>query len=96
MVQAADLGTNIQRLYQHEPHFRTNGRKGERLSSVDCTSVPEHVGLAVETIRAAIVMKKAKMTSWGFKTFTEFLLLRQRRLCRRHQVFCRFLKIAGR
>ncbi|HAW0185451.1 TPA: SslE/AcfD family lipoprotein zinc metalloprotease [Escherichia coli] len=35
MVQAADLGTNIQRLYQHELYFRTNGRKGERLSSVD-------------------------------------------------------------
>ena len=31
MVQAADLGTNIQRLYQHELYFRTKGSKGERL-----------------------------------------------------------------
>ncbi|MDB6982272.1 SslE/AcfD family lipoprotein zinc metalloprotease, partial [Escherichia coli] len=35
MVQAADLGTNIQRLYQHELYFRTKGSKGERLNSVD-------------------------------------------------------------
>lgn len=27
MLQAADLGTNIQRLYQHELYFRTNGRR---------------------------------------------------------------------
>ncbi|MGU0016495.1 hypothetical protein ACVXG9_18625 [Escherichia coli] len=49
MVQAADLGTNIQRLYQHELYFRTNGRKGERLSSVDLERLyQKHVGLAVE------------------------------------------------
>ncbi|MEH0688114.1 SslE/AcfD family lipoprotein zinc metalloprotease [Vibrio cholerae] len=35
MIAAANLGSTIQSLYQHERYFRTQGKEGQRLSMVD-------------------------------------------------------------
>ncbi len=43
MIKAADLGTNIERLYQHELYFRTRGSQGERLSSVDLNRIYQNM-----------------------------------------------------
>lgn len=72
MVQAADLGTNIQRLYQHELYFRTNGRKGERLSSVDLERLYQNVSVWLWN-KIEYRYENDKDDELGFKTFTEFL-----------------------
>ncbi len=66
MVQAADLGTNIQRLYQHELYFRTKGSKGERLNSVDPNVCTRTCRSGCGTIRN-IVTKRARKMSWALK-----------------------------
>lgn len=72
MVQAADLGTNIQRLYQHELYFRTNGRKGERLNSVDLERLYQNMTVWLwNDIKYRY--ESGKEDELGFKTFTEFL-----------------------
>lgn len=72
MVQAADLGTNIQRLYQHELYFRTNGRKGERLSSVDLERLYQNMSVWLWN-DTSYRYEEGKNDELGFKTFTEFL-----------------------
>ncbi|HBV8640381.1 TPA: lipoprotein metalloprotease SslE, partial [Escherichia coli] len=72
MVQAADLGTNIQRLYQHELYFRTNGRKGERLSSVDLERLYQNMSVWLWN-KIEYRYENDKDDELGFKTFTEFL-----------------------
>ncbi|WP_252369201.1 lipoprotein metalloprotease SslE, partial [Escherichia coli] len=72
MVQAADLGTNIQRLYQHELYFRTNGRKGERLSSVDLERLYQNMSVWLWN-EIEYSYDSSKEDELGFKTFTEFL-----------------------
>lgn len=66
MVQAADLGTNIQRLYQHELYFRTNGRKGERLSSVDLERLYQNMSVWLWN-DTSYRYEEGKMTSWALK-----------------------------
>lgn len=66
MVQAADLGTNIQRLYQHELYFRTNGRKGERLSSVDLERLYQNMSVWLWN-EVNTAMTAARKTSWALK-----------------------------
>ncbi|HHC4784317.1 TPA: lipoprotein metalloprotease SslE [Escherichia albertii] len=72
MVQAADLGTNIQRLYQHELYFRTNGRKGERLNSVDLERLYQNMSVWLWN-ETEYRYENDKDDELGFKTFTEFL-----------------------
>lgn len=72
MVQAADLGTNIQRLYQHELYFRTNGRKGERLSCVDLERLYQNMSVWLWN-DTSYRYEEGKNDELGFKTFTEFL-----------------------
>ena len=72
MVQAADLGTNIQRLYQHELYFRTNGRKGERLNSVDLERLYQNMSVWLWN-KIEYRYESGKEDELGFKTFTEFL-----------------------
>ncbi|MWP35487.1 Accessory colonization factor AcfD, partial [Escherichia coli] len=72
MVQAADLGTNIQRLYQHELYFRTNGRKGERLNSVDLERLYQNMSVWLWN-KIEYRYENDKDDELGFKTFTEFL-----------------------
>lgn len=72
MLQAADLGTNIQRLYQHELYFRTNGRKGERLSSVDLERLYQNMSVWLWN-DTEYRYENDKDDELGFKTFTEFL-----------------------
>lgn len=72
MLQAADLGTNIQRLYQHELYFRTNGRKGERLSSVDLERLYQNMSVWLWN-EIEYSYDSSKDDELGFKTFTEFL-----------------------
>ncbi|TGC02887.1 lipoprotein metalloprotease SslE [Escherichia sp. E2661] len=72
MVQAADLGTNIQRLYQHELYFRTNGRKGERLNSVDLERLYQNMSVWLWN-KIEYRYESGKDDELGFKTFTEFL-----------------------
>ncbi len=35
MIEAANMGTNLHDLYQHELYYRSNAQKGHRLSSID-------------------------------------------------------------
>ncbi|MES0229616.1 M60 family peptidase N-terminal accessory domain-containing protein, partial [Citrobacter braakii] len=72
MVQAADLGTNIQRLYQHELYFRTKGSKGERLSSVDLERLYQNMSVWLWN-EIEYSYDSSKNDELGFKTFTEFL-----------------------
>ncbi|HCP2620880.1 TPA: lipoprotein metalloprotease SslE [Escherichia coli] len=72
MLQAADVGTNIQRLYQHELYFRTNGRKGERLSSVDLERLYQNMSVWLWN-DTSYRYEEGKNDELGFKTFTEFL-----------------------
>ncbi|EJH1737058.1 lipoprotein metalloprotease SslE [Escherichia coli] len=72
MVQAADLGTNIQRLYQHELYFRTKGSKGERLNSVDLERLYQNMSVWLWN-DTAYRYEEGKNDELGFKTFTEFL-----------------------
>lgn len=72
MLQAADLGTNIQRLYQHELYFRTKGRQGERLSSVDLDRLYQNMSVWLWN-DTAYRYESDKDDELGFKTFTEFL-----------------------
>lgn len=43
MVKAANLGSNIESLYQHERYFRTEGLEGERLNSVDLNRIYQNM-----------------------------------------------------
>ncbi|MGL4830601.1 MAG: SslE/AcfD family lipoprotein zinc metalloprotease, partial [Vibrio sp.] len=43
MVKAANLGTNIEALYQHERYFRTKGKQGKRLNSVDLNRIYQNM-----------------------------------------------------
>ncbi|END6549760.1 SslE/AcfD family lipoprotein zinc metalloprotease [Escherichia coli] len=72
MLQAADLGTNIQRLYQHELYFRTNGRQGERLNSVDLERLYQNMSVWLWN-ETKYRYEEGKEDELGFKTFTEFL-----------------------
>ncbi|MBY5979170.1 SslE/AcfD family lipoprotein zinc metalloprotease [Ferrimonas balearica] len=45
MVKAADLGTSIERLYQHERYFRSEGKQGQRLSSVDLNRLYQNLSV---------------------------------------------------
>lgn len=45
MVQAANLGDNIERLYQHERYFRSKGKQGERLNSVDLERIYQNMSV---------------------------------------------------
>ncbi len=72
MLQAADLGTNIQRLYQHELYFRTNGLQGERLNSVDLERLYQNMSVWLWN-ETKYRYEEGKEDELGFKTFTEFL-----------------------
>ncbi|HBB5071213.1 lipoprotein metalloprotease SslE [Escherichia coli] len=72
MVQAADLGTNIQRLYQHELYFRTKGSKGERLNSVDLERLYQNMSVWLWN-DTKYRYEEGKEDELGFKTFTDFL-----------------------
>ncbi|WP_407083744.1 hypothetical protein [Photobacterium leiognathi] len=43
MIKATDLGTNIERLYEHKLYFRTKGNQGERLSCVDLNRIYQFI-----------------------------------------------------
>lgn len=72
MLQAADLGTNIERLYQHELYFRTKGKKGERLNSTDLERLYQNMSVWLWN-DITYSYDPNKEDELGFKTFTEFL-----------------------
>lgn len=72
MVKAADLGTNIERLYQHEIYFRTKGKEGTRLSSVDLERLYQNMSVWLWNDQKYTYDDEAN-DDLGFKTFTEFL-----------------------
>ncbi len=72
MVKAADLGTNIERLYQHELYFRSKGQKGERLSSVDLSRIYQTMSVWLWN-NLDYRYDANTEDELGFKRFTEFL-----------------------
>lgn len=72
MIKAADLGTNIERLYQHERYFRTKGKEGERLSSVDLNRIYSNMSVWLWN-DLDYRYESNKEDELGFKRFTEFM-----------------------
>lgn len=73
MVKAADLGTNIERLYQHELYFRTKGHQGERLNSVDLHRIYQNMTVWLWNDLDYRYESGVNNDELGFKRFTEFL-----------------------
>ncbi|SJZ68132.1 SslE/AcfD family lipoprotein zinc metalloprotease [Photobacterium toruni] len=73
MVKAADLGTNIERLYQHELYFRTKGHQGERLNSVDLNRIYQNMTVWLWNDLDYSYESGVNKDELGFKRFTEFL-----------------------
>ena len=73
MVKAADLGTNIERLYQHELYFRTRGHQGERLNSVDLNRIYQNMTVWLWNDLDYRYESGLNNDELGFKRFTEFL-----------------------
>ncbi|PSU23294.1 Accessory colonization factor AcfD [Photobacterium kishitanii] len=73
MVKAADLGTNIERLYQHELYFRTKGHQGERLNSVDLNRIYQNMTVWLWNDLDYRYESGINNDELGFKRFTEFL-----------------------
>ncbi|WP_332838572.1 SslE/AcfD family lipoprotein zinc metalloprotease [Photobacterium carnosum] len=73
MVKAADLGTNIERLYQHELYFRTKGKQGERLNSVDLNRIYQNMTVWLWNDLDYRYESGLNNDELGFKRFTEFL-----------------------
>ncbi|PMN92278.1 SslE/AcfD family lipoprotein zinc metalloprotease [Enterovibrio norvegicus] len=72
MIKAADLGTNIERLYQHETYFRTSGKEGERLSSVDLKRIYNNMSVWLWN-DLDYRYESGKDDELGFERFTQFL-----------------------
>ncbi|WP_363316462.1 SslE/AcfD family lipoprotein zinc metalloprotease [uncultured Photobacterium sp.] len=73
MVKAADLGTNIERLYLHELYFRTKGKQGERLTSVDLNRIYQNMTVWLWNNLDYRYEPGVNNDELGFKRFTEFL-----------------------
>ncbi|MCF2307125.1 DUF4092 domain-containing protein [Photobacterium carnosum] len=73
MVKAADLGTNIERLYQHELYFRTKGKQGERLNSVDLNRIYQNMTVWLWNDLDYRYESGLNNDELGFERFTEFL-----------------------
>lgn len=72
MIKAADLGTNIERLYQHELYFRTKGKLGDRLSSVDLNRIYQNMSVWLWN-NLDYRYESGVEDELGFKRFTQFL-----------------------
>lgn len=72
MIKAADLGTNIERLYQHEVYFRTKGKQGERLSSVDLNRIYQNMTVWLWN-DLDYRYESSAQDELGFKRFTQFI-----------------------
>ncbi|HCH0394809.1 TPA: SslE/AcfD family lipoprotein zinc metalloprotease [Vibrio parahaemolyticus] len=72
MVKAANIGSNIEALYQHERYFRTKGKQGFRLNSVDMSRMYQNLSVWLwNDLRYSY--DQEKNDELGFKRFTEFL-----------------------
>ena len=72
MVDAANLGSNIESLYQHERYFRTEGKEGERLNSVDLNRIYQNMTVWLWNDLDYRYESKAD-DELGFERFTQFL-----------------------
>lgn len=72
MVKAADLGTNIERLYQHERYFRTKGDQGSRLTNVDLTRIYQNMTVWLWN-NLDYRYESSLDDELGFERFTQFL-----------------------
>lgn len=72
MVKAANLGTNIHALYQHERYFRTKGKSGARLNSVDLNRIYQNMSVWLWNDLDYRYDDK-QSDELGFKVFTQYL-----------------------
>lgn len=72
MVKAANIGSNIEALYQHERYFRTRGKQGARLNSVDMNRIYQNLSVWLWN-DLSYTYDQNKDDELGFKRFTEFL-----------------------
>ncbi|ENO8808170.1 SslE/AcfD family lipoprotein zinc metalloprotease [Photobacterium damselae] len=73
MIKAADLGTNIERLYQHELYFRTKAKQGVRLSNTDLNRLYQNMSVWLWNSIDYRVDNDVSQDDLGFARFTEFL-----------------------
>ncbi|RYU68456.1 DUF4092 domain-containing protein [Aliivibrio finisterrensis] len=72
MVKAANLGVNIESLYQHERYFRTEGAEGVRLSSVDVNRIYQNMTVWLWN-NLEYRYESSADDELGFERFTQFL-----------------------
>lgn len=72
MIKAANLGTHIEALYQHERYFRTKGKQGERLNSVDLNRIYQNMTVWLWN-DLDYRYESEHDDELGFKRFTEYL-----------------------
>ncbi|ABZ78039.1 conserved hypothetical protein [Shewanella halifaxensis HAW-EB4] len=72
MVKAADLGTNIERLYQHELYFRSRAQQGVRLSNVDLNRTYQNMTVWLWN-NLDYRYESGLDDELGFERFTQFL-----------------------
>ncbi|RJX67181.1 DUF4092 domain-containing protein [Vibrio sinensis] len=74
MIKAADLGTNIERLFKHEEYFRSSGTQGERLSSVDLNRIYQNMTVWLwNDLDYRFETAPGLTDELGFERFTQYL-----------------------
>ncbi|MCP3697226.1 MAG: SslE/AcfD family lipoprotein zinc metalloprotease [Aliivibrio sp.] len=72
MIEAANMGTNLTDLYQHELYYRTSGKEGVRLSGIDVDRIYNNLSAWMWNNEQYRYDGSAK-DEFGHKTVVEFL-----------------------
>lgn len=73
MIAAANMGTNLTDLYQHELYYRTGGREGVRLSGIDVDRIYNNLSAWMWNNEQYRYDSLAESDEFGHKTVVEFL-----------------------
>lgn len=73
MIAAANMGTNLTDLYQHELYYRTGGKEGVRLSGIDVDRIYNNLSAWMWNNEQYRYDLLAESDEFGHKTVVEFL-----------------------